>query len=130
MLRTLFTLLSSLSLLSSAMAASLEPSVQGEIDKLIWRLHASGCEFNRNGSWYTGEDAAKHLLTKLEYLKGKTTVKSTEQFIELAASNSSVSGKPYLVRCAGAAPVESQTWLLRQLKVIRGSIASPPSGQE
>ena len=33
------------------------------------RLEASGCEFNRNGSWYTPTEAKSHLLRELKYLE-------------------------------------------------------------
>ena len=112
---------------SHALTAPISTPVRAEIDELMSVLQDSGCEFNRNGSWYTGADAKKHLLQKLDYLKDKVTVKNTEQFIDMAASASSMSGKPYLVRCAGAAPVESQKWLLLQLKAIRARAASDPS---
>jgi hypothetical protein len=100
-------------------------SVRSEIDALLAKLQASGCQLNRNGSWYTGAEAKDHLLRKLEYLEGKGTVQRTEQFIELAASKSSSSGKPYQVKCAGEQPVESQLWLTKQLSIIRSSSSQP-----
>lgn len=106
---------------SFALAAQTAAPVRAKVDLLLDRLQASGCEFNRNGSWYSGAEARGHLLRKLEYLEDKTTVQSTEQFIELAATKSSISGKPYLVRCGSAAPVESRAWLIGQLAIIRAS---------
>lgn len=103
----------------SSTAGVTAPSVRAEIDALLGKLQASGCQFNRNGSWHTGADAKGHLIRKLEYLQDKGTVGSTEQFIELAASRSSASGKPYLVRCGSEAPVESRLWLGRELSSIR-----------
>ena len=100
--------------------------VRAEIDALLTRLQASGCQFNRNGSWYGGAEARTHLLRKLDAIEGRATVQSTEQFIQLAASGSSVSGKPYLVRCAGAAAVESRQWLTEQLAVVRGPAPHRP----
>src|SRR5262252_281918 len=76
-------------------AAPTPPRVRAEIDALLSRLETSGCQFYRNGSWYSGQEAKNHLLRKLEYIEGRTTIESTEQFIELAASKSSFSGKPY-----------------------------------
>ena len=104
---------------ANSLAVPVALSVQNEIDLLMAQLQTSGCEFSRNGSWYTGIDAKRHLLQKLNYLKNESTVKSTEQFIDLTASASSVSGKPYMVRCGGAGLVESQKWFLSQLKNIR-----------
>ena len=83
------------------------------------RLEASGCEFNRNGIWHTATEARSHLLRKLKYLEDKGMVQSAEQFIELAATSSSMSGQPYLVRCDNGAPVPSGTWLRTQLQKVR-----------
>jgi hypothetical protein len=93
--------------------------VRAEIDALLSRLQASGCQFSRNGSWYSGAEAKEHLLRKLEYIEGRSTVQSTEQFIDLAASKSSSSGKPYQVRCGSGSPVESRQWLASQLVSLR-----------
>ena len=81
-------------ILWSASAAAPAPvPVRAEIDGLLARLQSSGCEFNRNGSWYSGAEAKTHLMRKLDYLDGKDLVTSTEKFIELGASTSSSSGK-------------------------------------
>lgn len=90
-----------------------------EIDALLARLQASGCSFNRNGSWYDAADARTHLLRKLEYLEDRDLVQTTEQFIARAGTGSSMSGKAYLVRCGGAAPVESRVYLTNELKALR-----------
>ena len=100
-------------------AAPLSPVARSEIDGLMSRLEASGCEFNRNGNWYTGGEAKSHLLRKLQHLEERGTVQSAEQFIELAATSSSVSGQPYLVKCDNGAPVPSGTWLRTQLQAVR-----------
>jgi len=106
------------------LAAPLPPSARAEVDALLTRLQSSGCEFNRNGSWYGGADAKAHLLKKLDYLEGKDMVQTAEQFIERGASASSMSGKPYLVRCAGKAPVESAQWLKAELQAVRAARAA------
>jgi len=113
---------------SSLIAAPLDPAVRAEIDALLSSLEKSGCEFNRNGSWYSAAKAKAHLLLKLDYLEGKNAVRSTEQFIDLGAATSSVSGKPYLVRCGNAAPIESKKWLTTRLAALRssGRAASSP----
>ncbi|MCE4553622.1 DUF5329 domain-containing protein [Pelomonas cellulosilytica] len=124
-MRALLTLLL-FPLASLAAATPLPPAARSEVDALLGRLQASGCEFNRNGSWYAGAEAKAHLLKKLEYLEGKDLVKTTEQFIERGASASSMSGKAYLVRCPGKAPVDSATWLTAELQQLRA--ARPASG--
>ena len=104
-----------------ALAGPTPAPVRAEIDALLARFQASGCQFSRNGSWYGGSEAKGHLLRKLDYIEGKTTVGSTEQFIELAASRSSSSGQAYQVKCGNQAPVPSQAWLTQQLGTLRGA---------
>lgn len=117
-MRKILTLVFALACASSQ-AAPLPAAARAEVDALLTRLQSSGCQFNRNGSWYNGADARTHLLRKLEYLEKKDLVKNAEQFIDLGASTSSSSGKPYMVKCGAAAPVESKAWLNAELKAIR-----------
>jgi hypothetical protein len=99
--------------------AGVSNPVQIEIRQLLAILADSGCEFNRNGNWYSGEKAGQHLARKLDYIEQRGTLKSTEQFIELAATKSSMSGRAYQVRCATSAPVPSHAWLLEALRKMR-----------
>lgn len=117
-------LLLSLSLASTVQAEPLPKPARAEVEALFKRLQASGCQFNRNGSWFEAAEARTHLLRKLDYLEGKGLVNSTEQFIELGASKSSSSGKAYLVRCGQAAVVESGPWLNGELRAIRTANAA------
>lgn len=100
-------------------AVPLPPVARAEVVALLDQLAASGCRFHRNGSWHSGRDAREHLLQKLEYVEKYASVTSAEQFIDLAAAKSSVSGQPYQVQCATADPVPSATWLKRTLQSIR-----------
>jgi len=118
MLRFLLSLLA-YTFVTVGAAAPLSPNAWAEIDSLMSRLESSACEFNRNGAWHTATEAKSHLLRKLKYLEDKGAVQSTEQFIELAASRSSMTGQPYLVKCGNGAPVQSGTWLLSQLQDMR-----------
>jgi len=104
-------------------AAPLNAPARAEVDSLLNKLQGSGCQFNRNGSWYSGAEAKTHLLRKLDYLEGKDAVHSAEQFIALGASSSSASGKPYLVRCGGgnSVPQESAVWLNNELRALRAA---------
>jgi hypothetical protein len=111
-----------------AAAAQTPAALRAEIDALLAKLQASGCQFNRNGSWYNGLEAKEHLLRKLEYLEGKGNILSTEQFIEVGASKSSSSGQAYSVKCSGQSAVSSQAWLTQQLSAIRattGKVSKP-----
>jgi hypothetical protein len=110
--------------LATGVAAPLPPAARAEIEGLLGRLEMSRCEFQRNGTWHNPVDAKSHLLVKLNYLEERGMVASTEQFIERAASQSSLSGQPYQVRCANAAPVPSRSWLLTQLQLMRAAPAA------
>jgi len=106
---------------AAAAAAPLAPAARAEVDALLSRLEASGCDFNRNGTWHKAAEVKPHLLRKLKYLEDRGAVQTTEQFIELAASGSSMSGEPYLVKCGSAAAVRSATWLSSQLQAMRAA---------
>lgn len=99
--------------------AAIEAAALQEIDTLLARLAASACDFERNGTWHPAVEARTHLLRKRDAVARRTTIASSEQFIELAASASSTSGRPYRVRCGAAAPVESRRWLLDELQRLR-----------
>jgi hypothetical protein len=109
--------------MSSSMAAELPAASRTEIDALLDRLGSSGCQFNRNGSWYGSAEAKTHLTKKLNYLIDKKKVDGTEQFIALAATSSSTSGKEYQVKCGTAQPVSSGAWLKTELQAIRAKQA-------
>lgn len=104
---------------SLAVAQAPSKSTEREIVELFAALGSSGCEFNRNGRWYDAAQAVDHLQKKHAYLKQKGLVTNTELFIDRAASKSSMSGKPYLVRCANISPITSAEWFKRTLRNIR-----------
>jgi hypothetical protein len=99
------------------------PAAQAEIDYLLSAVASSQCEFYRNGSWYDPKSAADHLATKYKYLTARDLVQSAEDFIEKAATRSSLSGRDYAIRCGGAA-VASSRWLLILLARYRESHAA------
>ena len=102
-------------------AWSAEPDAvtRAEVAHLLKYLETSGCQFQRNGSWYPPGRAASHLNQKYEYLLKKGLVTNTESFILGAASESSASGKPYSVKCGNAAAVPSAVWLQEELRRFR-----------
>lgn len=110
------------SLLGASMIShAVEPQsgTMQEIQQLLGVLASSKCQFNRNGEWYSPNDAVKHLGNKLDVLVGKGKIGTTEDFIRLAASESSVSGTPYQVQCQGQPAVQSGPWLTAQLGQLR-----------
>jgi hypothetical protein len=120
-MRRLALVLLTCCLAAAVAAAPLPQAARTEIDGLLSGLATSGCEFNRNGTWYSAPEAKAHLLVKLKYLEDRGAVQSAEQFIELAASGSSLSGEAYLVRCGSEAPVRSSAWLRARLQQMRSA---------
>ena len=111
-----------LSLLTMLPAQAEPPAAaRQEIAHLLDYLKSSGCRFNRNGSWHDAGKAAGHLQDKVDYLVKRDLIASGEDFIARAATQSSMSGKPYQVRCGDAAPVPSATWLKAELAKYRAT---------
>jgi hypothetical protein len=98
-----------------AVSAAPPASVQVEVEFLLTSIRDSGCMFFRNGTWHEGKAAEAHLRDKFEYLVLRGRIASTEDFIEGAASRSSLSGLPYAVKCAGSEAVPSERWLRDRL---------------
>ena len=109
-----------LGLLSAPAARAAPPaSVQIEVNFLLGYLEGSRCEFYRNGTWHDSKAAQAHLRDKYKYLVANNRVNTTEQFIERAASESSITGQPYQVRCNGGATATSSQWLRDELARFR-----------
>jgi hypothetical protein len=121
-----------LSLLAVIAVASRATTVSGpteaEIAHLLAYLDGSGCLFNRNGTWYDAHQARAHLERKLDYLTRRSMISRAEDFIDLAATGSSVTGKPYVVRCGSHAAVPSGEWLRAELERYRSIRERPPAG--
>jgi len=103
----------------AAFAGSPSPAARAEIDHLFVYLEQSGCEFFRNGDWHNAADARTHLERKYNAMVGNGQVATAEDFIARGASQSSASGKPYLVRCGGRPSVSSGRWLTDELQRYR-----------
>lgn len=101
--------------------------VSREIDHLLHYIERSGCDFYRNGSWYDGRRASAHLRLKYEYLSQRHEIASTEDFIEKAATRSSLTAQLYKVRCTRGAAGPTNPWLVEELARYRASMASPPA---
>ncbi|MBC9250290.1 hypothetical protein A9179_08410 [Pseudomonas alcaligenes] len=104
---------------NSAQAALNEQSQQ-EVDALLAFVESSGCAFIRNGDEHSPQDARAHLQKKLDYLNDKDLVDSAEDFIDRAATESSLSGEPYQVNCQGQRQ-PSADWLKHELQRLRQS---------
>ena len=109
-----------LALMSIPLAHAQPPtSVLVEIHFLLGYVEGSGCEFNRNGTWYDSRAAQMHLRDKFNYLAAGNLTDTTEAFIENAATQSSLTGQAYTVRCAGGATMTSNRWLRDELARLR-----------
>ena len=88
-----------------------------KIERLIQAVaELKDATFVRNGKEHSAPDAAKHMRDK--WHAARKHIKTAEDFIEKAASRSSVSGKPYLIRFKDGREVESGTFLREELKKL------------
>jgi hypothetical protein len=106
---------------AACVAAPPPATVRTEIDALLAALGDSGCRFERNGDWHDAAEARAHLQRKLDHLLKRGAVATAEEFIERAASRSSISGEAYQVKCGSAAPVASSDWLSGRLAAQRAA---------
>ena len=102
-------------------AAQAEPKTRAEIEisYLLDQIQVSGCEFNRNGIWYSSKTAHSNLTDKFVKMEAESGIDTTEQFIETAATVSDDSGQPYKVRCHDGKAVTSGQWLRDELVHFR-----------
>jgi len=103
-------------LATSLLAATAHADTPDEIQHLLDYVGASGCTFVRNGVEADAAAAREHIRAKYEF--AKSHVSSAEDFIRLAASRSSMTGEPYVVRC-GASRFLSADWLTEELRRYR-----------
>ena len=95
--------------------------VQQEINYLIRYIGTSGCEFKRNGIWNNAKAAEAHVRGKYDFLVTLGWIVTTKDFIDKAATTSSLSGQPYEIRCGGDLPTPSSLWLRNELARYRAS---------
>ena len=110
-------LLVTMSFLSSVSIADVSGKQRQEVDHLLAFVKNSGCIINRNGSEYLAEEGISHIEIKYDYFRDD--INSTEEFIELSATKSTMSGDYYMVKCTGKKAIKTQDWLLTELKRYR-----------
>ena len=98
------------------MAAANPDNTDLEIQHLMAYIAGAECRFIRNGKEYGPEEARKHIQKKYEYARNR--IKTAEDFIQTVASKSSMSGKPYKVRCNDQTMLCAD-WLDAELKRFR-----------
>jgi hypothetical protein len=114
-------------LLAPVARAEPSTSVRVEVDFLLGYVEGSGCEFYRNGTWHDPKAAQAHLRDKYKFLAARGLINTTEDFIEKAATRSSLSGEPYRVRCRDGATVTTNQWLHAELSRFRTFNKKPAS---
>ena len=87
--------------------------VKQTIQYLIEYVSGSELKFIRNAREYTPDEAAKHMNKKYQYFSDD--IKTAEDFIELCATKSLMSGKPYLVVDRGGIALRTSDWLRAEL---------------
>ena len=97
-------------------SAESDEGVNREINHLLQYIENAGCAFIRNHKAYDGAQARAHIQKKYDYFKAR--IKTTEDFIKYAATKSSMSDKPYMVRCNGL-EILCAEWLTVELEKFR-----------
>jgi hypothetical protein len=98
------------------LASSLWADPGAEIASLLDAVAESRCIFLRNGREHSGQEAADHL--RFKYQKVRSRITTAEIFIDRIASSSSITKRPYRVRC-GVAETDTNSWLYTVLKKLR-----------
>ncbi len=101
---------------SSSARADPDLAAQAEIDHLLDFVGASSCTFVRNGTPGTATAARDHLVGKYSFAKGR--ISTADEFIKNLATESSMSGDPYLIRC-GRNERPAGAWLAEELRRYR-----------
>jgi len=97
-----------------------ETSAKGEIDHLLNFVATSSCTFVRNGTEYPPDKARDHLASKYQFAGSKIT--TADEFIKYLATESSMSGELYHVKCKGVDKL-SGVWLSEELSRFRNASA-------
>jgi hypothetical protein len=104
---------------ASSWAGAPSTEARVEIEHLLAFVANSGCQFNRNNNWYASPEASAHLAKKERYLEEHGQIATAEDFIAKAATRSSMTGRPYTVRCASEPAIASDEWLMAELRRFR-----------
>ena len=94
--------------------------VDQAVQHLIAHVAESDLTFIRNNDQFTGKEAADHMQKKYAYFRDR--IKTPEEFIELCATRSLMSGKPYLVINEKGAMINTNEWLRTELVAYQNGI--------
>ena len=111
-------ILSALFLLPPCLASSEQiETIDETVLHLISHVSGSGLTFIRNSGSYTSAEASEHMNKKYRHFRAD--IKTAEDFIELCASRSLLTGKPYLVINEQGERVRTSEWLEAELAEYR-----------
>ena len=106
-----------MSLFMSPGTAEPTEKVDTTIQYLMKSVSGSGLTFIRNGDRATPEKAAEHMNRKYEHFRDD--IETPEDFIELCATRSLLSGKPYMVVDGQGRERRTSDWLRAELAVYQ-----------
>jgi hypothetical protein len=109
-------------------ALAMDPEVEKTINHLLEVVEESHCTFIRNDEEHDSKYAAQHIKKKYDYFKDK--IDTPEEFIELCATKSLMSGRPYVVRCEGDRKTPTADWLKTALDDYRRNSQQASSTKE
>jgi len=101
----------------SGAGADVPPGQRPEVDYLLDFLANSECVLLRNGTAHDAREGADHVRRKYDHYRDE--IRTTEDFIDRAATRSLVSGRAYRVRCPGQAERPVAEWLHEALAAFR-----------
>ena len=100
-----------------SLAAGQAEDIDATVRHLITFVKDSSVTFERNSSRYSGELAAEHISKKYRHFKNE--IDTPEKCIELCATGSRVTGKPYYIITRQGEQLPSSEWLSAELSVYR-----------
>lgn len=94
-----------------------EENTEAAVLYLISYVKEADVTFQRNSTRYTGNEAAEHINRKYQHFKDD--IDTPEKFIELCASGSLMTGKPYLIITKQGEQLPASEWLNTELASYR-----------
>ena len=94
------------------------------VQYLLTYVKESDVTFERNTTRYNGSEAAQHINKKYQHFKDD--IDTVQKFIELCATGSLMTGKPYFIITEQGEQLPSSEWLNTELQSYR--LRNEPTG--
>jgi hypothetical protein len=98
--------------------------IHATVQHLITYVKESDVTFERNTTRYSGSEAAQHINKKYQHFIDD--IDTVEKFIELCATGSLMTGKPYFIITEQGEQLPSSEWLNNELQSYR--LRNEPTG--